>query len=153
MARQRADIRRRSLSACKMLGLARLRTPTIHHGRHTFVGHTLPGEGTFVEARAAAGHTNVAVTSIYLHVAMDDDGEVGDLFESRWCALIARFGLPLELGRDIADTCTCWRPRSSWTSRDLLCQKQSLSPSSPMRMARTSISGCPRSPDLRKSKL
>jgi hypothetical protein len=28
----------------------------------------------------AAGHTNIAVTSVYLHVAVDDDDGVGDLF-------------------------------------------------------------------------
>ena len=32
---QRAALRRRFLTACKVLGLARLRTLTIHHGRHT----------------------------------------------------------------------------------------------------------------------
>src|SRR6516162_5264487 len=32
---QRHAIRRRFLSACKVLGLARLRTLTIHHGRHS----------------------------------------------------------------------------------------------------------------------
>ena len=80
---QRAAIRRRFLTACKVLGLARLRTVTIHHGRHTFISHALAGERTLVEVRTAAGHTNIAVTSIYLHIAVDDDGEVGDLFEAR----------------------------------------------------------------------
>ena len=28
----------------------------------------------------AAGHANVATTSIYTHVATEDDGEPGDLF-------------------------------------------------------------------------
>src|SRR5262249_25940196 len=36
---QRHAIRRRFLSACKVLGLARLRTSTIHHGRHTYISH------------------------------------------------------------------------------------------------------------------
>jgi integrase len=36
---QRAALRRRFLTACKVLGLARLRTLTIHHGRHTFISH------------------------------------------------------------------------------------------------------------------
>jgi integrase len=80
---QRAAIRRRFLSACKVLGLARLHTLTIHHGRHTFISHALAGERTLAEVRAAAGHTNISVTSIYLHIAVDDDGEVGDLFEAR----------------------------------------------------------------------
>jgi integrase len=40
---QRAALRRRFLSACKVLGLARLRTLTIHHGRHSYVSHALAG--------------------------------------------------------------------------------------------------------------
>jgi integrase/recombinase XerD len=80
LALQRAAIRRRFLSACKVLGLARLRTLTIHHGRHTYISHALAGGRTLAEVRSAAGHTNIAVTSIYLHVAVDDDG-VGDLFQ------------------------------------------------------------------------
>jgi len=30
--------------------------------------------------RAAAGHASPLTTSLYLHVAVDDDGEVGRLF-------------------------------------------------------------------------
>jgi integrase len=71
---QRAAIRRRFLSACKVLGLARLRTLTIHHGRHTFISHAL------AEVRAAAGHSNVAITSGYLHVVVDEVDGVGELF-------------------------------------------------------------------------
>jgi integrase len=77
---QRAAIRRRFLSACKVLGLARLRTLTIHHGRHTFISHALAGGRTLAEVRAAAGHSNVAITSGYLHVVVDEDEEVGELF-------------------------------------------------------------------------
>ncbi|HZZ78704.1 MAG TPA: site-specific integrase, partial [Gemmataceae bacterium] len=80
---QRAAVRRRFLSACKVLGLGRLRTLTIHHGRHTFVSHALAGGRTLAEVRLAAGHTNLAVTSVYLHVAVDDDGGVGELFGVR----------------------------------------------------------------------
>jgi hypothetical protein len=31
--------------------------------------------------KAAAGHTSLLTTSVYLHVAVDDDGEVGSLFD------------------------------------------------------------------------
>jgi integrase len=62
---------------------ARFRTLTIHHGRHTFISHALAGERTLAQVRTAAGHTNIAVTSIYLHIAVDDDGEVGDLFGAK----------------------------------------------------------------------
>ena len=33
-----------------------------------------------VEVRDAAGHSNIATTSIYLHTVTDDDGEVGGMF-------------------------------------------------------------------------
>jgi integrase len=46
LALQRAALRRRFLSACKVLGLARLRTLTVHHGRHTFISHALAGGRT-----------------------------------------------------------------------------------------------------------
>ena len=82
-ALQRAAIRRRFLFACKILGLARLRTLTIHHGRHSFISHALAGGRTLAEVRIAAGHTNLAVTSINLHVAVDDDDGVGDLFGAK----------------------------------------------------------------------
>ncbi len=77
---QRHAIRRRFLSACKILGLPRLRTLTIHHGRHTFISHALAGGRTLADVRLAAGHSNVAVTSVYLHVAVEDEAEAGDLF-------------------------------------------------------------------------
>jgi len=80
LAIQRAALRRRFLSACKVLGLARLRTLTIHHGRHTFISHALAGGRTIAEVRAAAGHASLLTTSVYLHAAVDDDGEVGKLF-------------------------------------------------------------------------
>jgi integrase len=77
---QRAALRRRFLSACKVLGLARLRTLTIHHGRHTYISHALAGGKSLAEVRIAAGHTSLLTTSVYLHVAVDDDGELGSLF-------------------------------------------------------------------------
>jgi integrase len=80
LALQRHAIRRRFLSACRVLGPARVRTLTIHHGRHTFISHALAGGRTLAEVQAAAGHRNVAVTSAYLHIAVDDEEPVGNLF-------------------------------------------------------------------------
>jgi integrase len=60
--------------------MARARTLTIHHGRHTFISHALAGGRSLAEVRAAAGHVNVAVTSGYLHIVVDDEEVVGDLF-------------------------------------------------------------------------
>ena len=75
----RHTLRRRFRTACKVLGLARLNSLTIHHGRHTFISHALAGGRTLPEVRDAAGHANVSITSAYLHVAVEDEG-VGELF-------------------------------------------------------------------------
>jgi integrase len=73
-------IRRRFQTACRSLGWDRIRALTVHHGRHTFISHALAGGRTLAEVRAAAGHASLLTTSVYLHVAVDDDGEVGSLF-------------------------------------------------------------------------
>jgi len=49
-------------------------------GRHSFISHALAGGRTIAEVRAAAGRASLLTTSVYLHVAVDDDGEVGKLF-------------------------------------------------------------------------
>jgi integrase len=76
----RYTLRKRFLTACKVLGRERLATLTIHHGRHTFLSHALAGGRTLAEVRDAAGHANVSVTSAYLPAVVDDDPEVGKLF-------------------------------------------------------------------------
>jgi site-specific recombinase XerD len=63
-----------------VLGAARLETLTIHHGRHTFISHALAGGRSLAEVRDAAGHFNVSIKSGYLHVAVDDEVGVGNLF-------------------------------------------------------------------------
>jgi integrase/recombinase XerD len=77
---QRHAIRRRFLSACWVLGAARARTLTIHHGRHTFISHALAGGRSLAEVQSAAGHNNVSMTSAYLHILVDDEEPVGNLF-------------------------------------------------------------------------
>ena len=52
----------------------------VHHGRHTFMSRAMAGRRTQAEVRDAAGHSNVSVTSAYLHVVVDDGGAVGELF-------------------------------------------------------------------------
>jgi integrase/recombinase XerD len=76
----RHTLRKRFRTACKVLGPERLRALTIHHGRHTFISHTLAGGRTLAEVRDAAGHANVSITSGYLHVAVEDEADVGQLF-------------------------------------------------------------------------
>jgi integrase len=76
----RHTLRKRFRTACKVLGAARLATLTIHHGRHTFISHALAGGRTLAEVRDAAGHANVSITSGYLHVVVDDEAVVGNLF-------------------------------------------------------------------------
>lgn len=56
------------------------RTLTIHHGRHTFNSHALAGGRTLAEVRDVAGHANASITSGYLHVAVDDETAIGNLF-------------------------------------------------------------------------
>jgi integrase len=75
----RFTLRKRYRTACRKLGRERLQSLTIHHGRHTFISHALAGGRTLAEVRDAAGHSNVTVTSGYLHVAVEDD-DVGALF-------------------------------------------------------------------------
>ncbi len=75
----RHALRLRFQRACAVLGDQRSRQVTIHHGRHTFVSHALAGGRSIAEVRDAAGHSSVAVTSVYTHVAADD-GMVGNLF-------------------------------------------------------------------------
>jgi integrase len=76
----RYTLRKRFRTACKVLGLDRLATLTIHHGRHTFLSHSLAGGRTLAEVRDAAGHTNVSITSAYLHALVDEEPEIGTLF-------------------------------------------------------------------------
>jgi integrase/recombinase XerD len=76
----RHTLRKRFRTACKVLGAARLEGLTIHHGRHTFISHALAGGRSLAEVRDAAGHANVSITSGYLHVAVEEDGGVGNLF-------------------------------------------------------------------------
>jgi hypothetical protein len=80
---QRPGVRRFFLSACKVQSLARLRTLTMHHGRHTFIGQALADERTLAEFRIAAGQMNPAVTGICLHVAAYEDDSAGNLFGAR----------------------------------------------------------------------
>ena len=76
----RQTLRKRFRTACKVLGAARLETLTIHYGRHTFISHALAGGRSLAEVRDAAGHCNVSITSGYLHVAVDDEAGMGNLF-------------------------------------------------------------------------
>jgi integrase len=61
------------------VGAARLESLAIHHSRHTFISHAQ----AIAEVRDAAGHANVSITSGYLHVALDDEAAVGNLFVIR----------------------------------------------------------------------
>ena len=77
--RYHAQLRKRFRTACRTLGLDRLRTLTIHHGRHSFISHALAGGRTLVEVQDAAGHANASITSTYLHIAVEDQA-MGSLF-------------------------------------------------------------------------
>ncbi len=66
-------------SSCRILGKERLKNLTIHHGRHSFCSHALYGGRSLAEVRDAAGHSNIATTSVYTHIVTEED-ELGDLF-------------------------------------------------------------------------
>ena len=76
----RHALRRRFITACRILGKDRQNILTVHHGRHTFISHALAGGRTLAEVRDAAGHSSVGVTSVYLHVIVQDDDLPAKLF-------------------------------------------------------------------------
>ncbi len=65
-------------TAIKVLGAERCSQLSIHSGRHSFCSHALSVGRSLAEVRDAAGHANIATTSIYLHV-LERTG-VPDLF-------------------------------------------------------------------------
>jgi integrase len=83
----RHTLRKRFRTACKLLGPERLESLTIHHGRHTFISHALAGGRSLAEVKAAAGHSSLVTTSAYLHIAVEDEGEVGELFGQGMCVV------------------------------------------------------------------
>jgi integrase len=52
-------------------------------GRHTFISHALAGGRTLAEVRVAAGHSSLLTTSAYLHIAVDDEAQIGSLFAAQ----------------------------------------------------------------------
>ncbi len=76
----RRNARSRFIAACRVLGSERAAEITIHHGRHSFISHALAGGRSLAEVAEAAGHANITITAIYTHVAVDDDGQIGSLF-------------------------------------------------------------------------
>jgi integrase/recombinase XerD len=80
MPLSRHTLRKRFRTACKVLGLERLQSLTIHHGRHTFISHALAGGRTLAEVRDAVGHGNLSITSRYLHSAVSGEETIGQLF-------------------------------------------------------------------------
>ena len=77
----RRNARIRFIGACKALGDSRANELTVHSGRHSFVSLALAGGRSLAEVRDAAGHSNISVTSAYIHCCQDDDDEVGNLFD------------------------------------------------------------------------
>ena len=76
----RRNARSRFIAACRVLGEDRAAEITIHHGRHSYISHALAGGKSLAEVRQAAGHTTIAVTAVYVHCCVDDDGQIGSLF-------------------------------------------------------------------------
>lgn len=66
---RREEVRRQFIACCRVLGPARCRTLTVHHGRHSCATHLLAAGVPLPNVRDMLGHSNIAVTSAYLHVA------------------------------------------------------------------------------------
>ena len=70
--------RARFINACKVLGAERQGMLTIHSGRHTCASHLLaagwplPARRGGPAVRDMLGHANIATTSVYSHVVVDD---------------------------------------------------------------------------------
>jgi integrase/recombinase XerD len=75
----RQNARLRYKAACKVLGKERCSEITIHHGRHSFISHALHNGYNIQTVRTAAGHSNLATTSLYSHLLADSD-KVGNMF-------------------------------------------------------------------------
>lgn len=76
----RSALQRRWRTAIRCLGAERVRQLHIHCGRHSFCSLSLAAGRNLIEVRDAAGHSNVATTSIYLHAC--GDRELPDVFGS-----------------------------------------------------------------------
>lgn len=74
----RGQAQRRWKTALRSLGPERVHQVSIHGGRGTFISHALHVGRTLVEVRDAAGHRNIATTSVYAHLV--GSSEVRDLF-------------------------------------------------------------------------
>ena len=74
-------IQKRWKTAIAILGKARVSQLSVHDGRHSFASHSLQAGRSLVEVRDALGHSNVSITSIYLH--MLDRNDVPDVFQKR----------------------------------------------------------------------
>jgi integrase/recombinase XerD len=61
------NLQHRWTVAIKVLGEDRVKRLSIHKGRHSFCSHALAGGRTIAEVRDAAGHANIATTTLYLH--------------------------------------------------------------------------------------
>lgn len=63
----RGSIADRWRTAIRVLGPERVKQLSIHSGRHTFCTHALAAGRTLAEVKAAAGHTCIGSTNIYIH--------------------------------------------------------------------------------------
>jgi site-specific recombinase XerD len=77
LSRRNAQFRFKT--ALAPLGEERIERLSIHSGRHSFCSIALHHGKSLPDVQRAAGHSSVAVTSIYLH-ALGDDQPVDDLF-------------------------------------------------------------------------
>ena len=75
----RYEVCKRFVAACAVLGRDRQSQVNANMGRHSFISHAMRSRH-HDEVRRAAGHASLDTTGIYTHVAVDDDGSVGNVF-------------------------------------------------------------------------
>ncbi len=69
----RRNARARFINCCKALGDERASDLSIHDGRHSCASPLLAGGWTLPAVRDLLGHANIATTSVYSHVVVDDE--------------------------------------------------------------------------------
>ena len=68
----RRNARMRFISALRVLGPERQSMLSIHNGRHTCASHLLAAGWPLPVVRDLLGHANIATTSVYAHIVVDD---------------------------------------------------------------------------------
>lgn len=72
---RRDEAAKRWKAAIRVLGAERRRQVSVHCGRHTFASHAIAAGRTIVEVQQALGHSELAATSVYMHLVANDSAK------------------------------------------------------------------------------